>query len=161
MDEARAKNYAVWLLTQQARTEKEIREKLLKKDVSEEDLPTVMDALRRWGYLDDAGLAARWVESRGRTRGRRALSFELKKKGVDGDTAKEVLESRTDDDEAEACLTAARRKVGERPADASREAQARLASFLARRGFGWDAIRPTLKAIYQADPDDVDDVEES
>ena len=156
MDEARAKSYAVWLLSQQARTEKQIREKLLKKDVSEEDLPEVMDALRRWGYLDDAGLAARWVESRGKTRGRRALAFELRQKGVDNDTARETLAERTDDDERAACLAAAQRKVGTRALDSSREAQAKLSSFLARRGFGWDAIRPTLKAIYQADPDDLD-----
>ena len=160
MDEARAKSYAVWLLTQQARTEKQIREKLLKKDVSEEDLPEVMEALRRWGYLDDAGLASRWIESRGKTRGRRALAFELRQKGVDNDTAREALSERTDDAETEACLLAARRKVGTRTLDSSREAQAKLSSFLARRGFGWDAIRPTLKTIYATDPDDIDDAED-
>jgi regulatory protein len=150
MDEARAKNYAVWLLSQQARTEKEIREKLEKKGVAEEAVPEVLDALRRWGYLDDAGLAARWAESRGRTRGKRALAFELRKKGVAEETVKETLEARTDEDESEACLRAAVRKVGERPKDTSREAQSRLAAFLQRRGFHWDAIRPALRTLYTA-----------
>jgi regulatory protein len=148
MDEARAKNYAVWLLSQQARTEKEIREKLEKKGVAEDTVPEVMEALRRWGYLDDAGLANRWAESRGRTRGKRAIAFELRKKGIAEETVKETLESRTDEDEAEACLRAATRKVGEHPKDTSREAQARLAAFLQRRGFSWDAIRPALRTLY-------------
>ena len=57
-------------------------------------------------------------------------------------------------------LAAAQRKVGTRTLDSSREAQAKLSSFLARRGFGWDAIRPTLKAIYVTDPDDLDGEED-
>jgi regulatory protein len=154
MEEERAKSYAVWLLSQQARTEKEIRDRLEKKGCDEETVLEVMEALHRWGYLDDAGLAARWTESRGRTRGKRALVFELRKKGVDEETVKSTLETRTEEDETEACLRAAKRKVGERPKDASREAQARLAAFLQRRGFGWDAIRPTLRALYAADPEE-------
>jgi regulatory protein len=154
MDEDRAKSYAVWLLSQQARTEKEIREKLEKKGCNEATVVEVMEALRRWGYLDDAGLAARWTESRGKTRGKRALAFELRRKGVDDETVKDTLEARTDETEAEACLLAATRKAGSRPADTSREAQAKLAAFLQRRGFGWDAIRPTLRALYTVAPDD-------
>lgn len=154
MEEERAKSYAVWLLSQQARTEKEIRDRLEKKGCDEETVLEVMEALRRWGYLDDAGLAARWAESRGRTRGKRALAFELRKKGVADETVKDTLEARTEEDEAEACLRAAVRRVGERPKDTSREAQTRLAAFLQRRGFNWDAIRPALRTLYTESPDE-------
>lgn len=49
------------------------------------------------------------------------------------------------------------RRVGERPADRSREAQAKLSAFLARRGFGWDVIRPVLAELYGgAAPDETE-----
>ncbi len=148
MEEERARSYAVWLLSQQARTEKEIREKLARKECDEAVVESVMEALRRWGYIDDAGLAANWVASRGKTRGRRALAFELRRKGIESETLKETMEARTDEIEADACRAAAVRKVSASPTDRSREAQAKLAAFLQRRGFGWDAIKPTLRALY-------------
>jgi SOS response regulatory protein OraA/RecX len=52
------------------------------------------------------------------------------------------------------------RRVGERPADRSREAQARLSAFLARRGFGWDTIRPVLAELYGASAPDETDIGE-
>jgi regulatory protein len=157
MEAERARSYAVWLLSQQARTEKEIREKLVKKECDEAVVESVMEALRRWGYLDDAGLAANWVASRGKTRGRRALEFELRRKGIEAETLKETMEVRTDEVEADACRTVAIRKVGTSPTDRSREAQAKLAAFLQRRGFGWDAIKPTLRALYTETEIEIDE----
>jgi regulatory protein len=152
MEENRAKDYAVWLLTQSPRSEKDIIDRLKKKECTEETIAS-------WGYLDDANLAERWVESRGRSRGKRLLSQELFRKGVDRETAKVTLAERSTETEQAAARVAAVRKVGEQPMDKSREAQQKLSAFLARRGFGWDAIRPVLKELYQ-DPIDIDtDVE--
>jgi regulatory protein len=159
MEENRAKDYAVWLLTQSPRSEKDIVDRLKKKECTEETIASVMEKLRAWGYLDDASLAERWVESRGRSRGKRLLSQELFRKGVDRETARTTLAERSTETEQTAARVAAVRKVGEQPIDKSREAQQRLSAFLARRGFGWDAIRPVLKELYQ-DPIDIDsDVE--
>ena len=88
----------------------------------------------------------RWVASRGKTRGKYLLRQELNRKGLD---AAEALENRTDDDEKSACLSTAIKRVGDPPKDRSREAQAKLSAFLQRRGFGWDAIRPVLRQLYQ------------
>lgn len=151
-DDDRLLDYAVRLLAERARSELELTRKLATRCDDEARVAALIERLRGWGYLDDADLARRWVESRGKTRGRRALAFELRRKGVD---AGEVLAARSDDDETAAARTAAIRRVGARPADTSREAQARLAAFLQRRGFGWDAIRPVLKELYTADPDDL------
>lgn len=150
-DPARLMEYAVRLLAEQARSEAEIARRLIRRGADEENAAAVVARLRALGYLDDDALARRWVESRGAQRGRRALAFELRRKGVDPNDA---LAERTDDDERAAARAAAVRKVGERPADTSREARAKLAAFLQRRGFGWDAIRPALNELYAARDDD-------
>jgi regulatory protein len=151
MDETRATAYAVWLLSQQARSEKQVGDRLAQKGCDDATIAAVLERLRGWGYLNDPEFAERWVASRGKMRGRRALAFELRRKGIDPD---EALAERTTDDEVAAARAAAARRVGESPTDRSREAQAKLAAFLQRRGFGWDAIRPVLRALYRDDADD-------
>ncbi len=146
MTESEAANYGVWLLGQQPRSEKELGDRLTKKGADEETIFAALEKLRGWGYLDDAALAERWVASRGKTRGKFLLRQELNRKGLD---SAEALAERSDDDEKAACLAAAIKRVGEPPKDCSREAQAKLSSFLQRRGFGWDAIRPVLRQLYQ------------
>ena len=146
MTESQATNYCVWLLGQQSRSEKELGDRLTKKGADEETILAALEKLRGWGYLDDAALAERWVASRGKTRGKYLLRQELSRKGLD---AAEALENRSDDEEKTACLAAAVKRVGDPPKDRSREAQAKLSAFLQRRGFGWDAIRPVLRQLYQ------------
>lgn len=154
MTEAEAVDYALWVLGQQPRSEKELGDRLTRKGASEETVLTALERLRSWGYLDDTALAERWVASRGKTRGKFLLRQELNRKGLD---AAEALEGRSDDDEQSACLAVARKRAGQPPKDSSREAQAKLAAFLQRRGFGWDAIRPALRQVYagRADEDAV------
>jgi regulatory protein len=146
MTESEAANYGVWLLAQQPRSEKEIGDRLTKKGADEETILAALEKLRSWGYLDDTALAERWVASRGKTRGKFLLRQELNRKGLD---SAQALENRSDDDEKSACLAAAIKRVGEPPKDLSREAQAKLSSFLQRRGFGWSAIRPVLRQLYE------------
>lgn len=157
----RAREDAYRLLSFRARSEKEIGDRLRRKGYEEDVVAEVAAGLRTLGYLDDAAFAQSWVAARGQTRGRRALAHELRQKGVAADVAAETLGAAKDDEnEREAALAAAQKKVGARPADTSREAQARLAAFLQRRGFGWEAIRPTLATLYGAAPEGAEEFDE-
>lgn len=157
----RAKEDAYRLLSFRARSEKEIADRLRRKGYEEDVLAEVTASLRALGYLDDAAFAQSWVAARGRTRGRRALAHELRQKGVAAEITEETLGAAKDEEEERAAaLAAAIKRVGQRPADASREAQARLAAFLQRRGFGWEVIRPTLARLYGAAPEDAEEFNE-
>jgi regulatory protein len=138
------------LLSYRSRSEKEIADRLQRKGYEEEVIAQVVEKLRAAGYLNDEAFARNWVEGRGKTLGRRALAHELRQKGVDSETvAQTLVEIKSDEAEQAAARTAAVRKVGERPLDRSREARAKLAAFLQRRGFGWDIIRPILTDLYE------------
>jgi regulatory protein len=145
----RAKEDAYRLLSFRARSEKEIQDRLGRKGYEPPVVDEVLASLRGYGYVNDAAFAETWVSERGKTRGRRALAHELRQKGITGDIAADVLnEAKTDEAELAAARTVAVKRVGERPSDASREAQAKLAAFLQRRGFGWNIIRPVLADLY-------------
>ncbi len=158
----RAGEDALRLLSFRVRSEKEIADRLARRGYETDVIDETLASLRRIGYIDDAQFAQTWVEARGKTRGRRALAHELRQKGVADDLAARTLhEAKTDETEQAAARAVAVKRVGERPADASREARAKLSAFLQRRGFDWDVIRPVLADLYRdqggdedGDPDD-------
>jgi regulatory protein len=148
----RAFEAAIYLLGFRARSEHEIRDRLRRKEYENEVIEATIEKLRTGGYLDDSTFAQGWVQGRGKSRGRRALAFELRQKGIVGEVAQEALnETRTDEDEQTAAFAVAIKRVGERPSDTSREAQAKLSAYLGRRGFGWSEIRPVLSRLYNRD----------
>lgn len=151
---SRAREDAYRLLSYRARSEKEVADRLARRGYEPEVIEATQEHLRQAGFLNDETFARDWAVSRGKTRGRAALAQELRQRGVDRQTAAEALaEAQTPEEEREAARREAVRRVGERPPDRSPQAKARLASALARRGFGWEIIRPLLADLYNSDPE--------
>ncbi len=145
----RAREDAYRLLSFRARTEKEIVDRLKRREYDEEVIAETVRYLHDQHLLDDVDFAARFAASRSRTHGDRAITMELRQKGVSADTIKAVL-SESEDEGAELATVRALavKRVGERPADQSPQAKSRLWAFLARRGFGSDVIRAVLGELY-------------
>jgi regulatory protein len=124
-------------LTGQARSRRELRDKLAKKGVPDELAERLLDRFGEVGLVDDEAFARSWVESRRRSRGlaRRALAQELRRKGVDDETARTALDDVDPDDEEQTARDLVRKKLrsmrGVDPATATR----RLAGMLARKGY--------------------------
>jgi regulatory protein len=124
-------------LTGQARSRKELRDKLAKRDVPDELAERLLDRFGEVGLVDDRAFARAWVESRQRSRGlaRRALAQELRRKGVDDETARTALDELDPDQEAQAASELVRRRARSMrtldPAVATR----RLVGMLARKGY--------------------------
>jgi len=81
-------------LTGQARSRRELRARLAKKGVPDDLAERLLDRFAEVGLVDDEAFARSWVESRRRSRGlaRRALAHELRRKGVDDETARTALD---------------------------------------------------------------------
>jgi regulatory protein len=124
-------------LTGQARSRKELREKLAKKDVPDELAERLLDRFTEVGLVDDAAFARSWVESRQRSRGlaRRALAQELRRKGVDDETVRAALDEVDPDDEEEAARQLVRKKLRSLRGVDRATATRRLAGLLARKGY--------------------------
>lgn len=138
----RATEAAVNLLSYRARSERELRDRLRRKNFDEATIGEAIERLTRWGYLNDAEFARRWVENRAthRPRGRRLLAQELRQKGIDRDLVAETLEE-AELDEDEAAREAARSRLNSLRGLDRQVAQRRLSGFLARRGFSGETIR--------------------
>jgi regulatory protein len=124
-------------LTGQARSRKELRDKLAKRQVPDELAERLLDRFGEVGLVDDEAFARSWVESRQRSRGlaRRALAQELRRKGVDDETVRTALDELDPDQEEQAARRLVAKKArsmrGLDPGVATR----RLVGMLARKGY--------------------------
>jgi regulatory protein len=146
-DVSTATHAAIRLVAHQARTESELRKRLARNGFPAPAIEAAIERMREWNYLDDQDFARRWVESREGHRPRSAsmIKRELVGKGVDAETAEQVVDEAEIDEYKIALdlgLKWAARPVREDP-EARRR---RLAAYLQRRGFGWDIVRRVLDA---------------
>ena len=85
--EEQARQLCLRLLTGRPRTRAQLAEAMHRRGVPDDAAATVLARFTEVGLIDDAAFARAWVESRHHGRGlaRRALSAELKQRGVDGE----------------------------------------------------------------------------
>jgi len=124
-------------LTGQARSRHELRARLAKKDVPAELAEQLLDRFGEVGLVDDEAFARSWVESRQRSRGlaRRALAQELRRKGVDDETARTALDDLDPAQEEQAARALVRKKLRSLRGVDHATATRRLAGMLARKGY--------------------------
>jgi regulatory protein len=135
--EAVARTILLDALTGQARSRQELRDKLAKKAVPDELAERLLDRFTEVGLVDDEAFARSWVESRQRSRGlaRRALAQELRRKGVDDETARAALDDLDPVREDEAARQLVRKKLRTMHGVDRATATRRLAGLLARKGY--------------------------
>lgn len=94
-----AKDYAAKLLSFCDRSEKEIRERILKKGYSDEECEEAIAFCREYGYIDDMRYAMHYVHDAVEIRKHAAarIRMELRQKGVGEECIEEALEAITDE----------------------------------------------------------------
>jgi regulatory protein len=148
-------------LTGRARTRKELSDKLTAKQVPEEIAVRLLDRFTEVGLIDDAAFARLWVDQRSSAHGkglaRRALAQELRRKGVDDETARTVLEEIDPSSEEEAARVLVRRKLRSLARFDDTTATRRLVGMLARKGYSsglaFSVVRDELAAAGRESPD--------
>jgi regulatory protein len=133
---------AIKYLDYRERSETEIRAHLNKRDINERVIEDVIDRLLRSGLVDDHRFAANWVENRleFRPRGRRALFYELRQKGISEEIIQETLDPINDEELAYHAAIEKAKKFQSLEWDDFRK---KMLGFLSRRGFSYD-ITPTI-----------------
>jgi len=146
MDDARevAMQKALRFLGYRSRSMQEVRANLEKHEIPEAVIDATLKRLQENGLLNDHEFAQAWVENRNtfRPRSRRALSMELRRKGLSDETIQSVVDENVDE---QALALEAARKYARRLAGLEwAEYRQKLGGFLARRGFSPDTIRQAI-----------------
>jgi len=132
-----ARTIALRRLESAPRTRAELAATLAKRGVPTQVADRVLDRFTEVGLIDDAAFAQAWVTSRhhGRGLGRRALSSELRRKGVDPHLIEQACSSLDAEDERARARQLAARKSQSLLGVDHRKALGRLAAMLVRRGY--------------------------
>jgi len=139
---------ALKLIDYRPRTAAEIREKLERQAVSEKTIDSIFERLQTSGLVDDTQFAKNWVENRAelRPRSRRALSYELKQRGVDQETIAQAVETIDDDQLA---YQAALRQAHKNDNLDWREFRLKLLRHLAQRGFNYETSSEAVRRVWE------------
>ncbi len=143
----RALQQALLFLSYRVRSEKEIRQNLLKHEYAEDVIEITLQRLRDTGLANDNDFARAWVENRNtfRPRSRRALTMELRQKGLDEETVKSAV---SDVDESALAYDTARKRASRFQGLEWSEFRKKLSEYLARRGFPYSVIAPVVTQIW-------------
>src|SRR5688500_10685837 len=158
--ESVARGICLRALTGAPKTRSQLADLLATRGVPDDAAETVLDRFTEGGLIDDAAFARAWVSSRqaGRGLARRALSAELRAKGVDADVAAEAVEAVDDDDERETARRLIDRKVGAMRRLDRATATRRLMGMLARKGYNGGLAAAVVREALDADGADQTEV---
>lgn len=138
-------NFALRYLAIRPRSIKEIRDYLLRKDFSEDDIHSAVAKLTEHNYLNDHDFALLWVQNRMRLNPKSItiLRAELLKKGISKDISSSVLATISQSDQLESVI-----KIIDSKAHQSRYQQKqKIIEYLARKGYGYGLIKEALDSV--------------
>jgi regulatory protein len=147
----RTMDRAAMLLAAKARSVGELRERLLEKRWTDEAIVAeVIEKLGEYRYLDDDRFARDLAVSRLRQRpqGRRSLERTLSQKKLDKEVVQTALEKAFEEmPENELIRTAVEKRLRLKGRPRTRAELKKFYDYLARRGFGFDAIRDAMSGV--------------
>lgn len=142
------------LLTGAPKSRCELEKALRRKGCPDDVATEVLDRFEQVGLVDDEAYARTFVRSKqaGRGLARRALSHELRAKGVDEEVVQTALEEVDPEDErARAHELVAKRLRSMHGLDRAKQTR-RLAGMLARKGYGSEVTRLVISEALDAQP---------
>jgi regulatory protein len=144
------------LLARRELTAKQIRERLVDREHDREEIDRAIEDLIRTKALDDARVAAAYVRTAVKIKGRGRLRIqrELQEIGVERDVATQALaEAFGDVDERALIAAAIKKKLHGKTKIASAAEYARVYQFLMRQGFSPAGVSAALRGYRRGTPD--------
>lgn len=148
----RARERVIHLLKNMDRTEEQLRRKLKDGGYPKEAIDYALSFVKERRYVNDESYARRYTECFSERKSRKQIAYDLKMKGIDGEIIARALEETVIDEDRQ--IGALLEKRGFAPGNcvnesrenmaAARKEYQKMAAFLARKGFSWEAIRRAM-----------------
>ncbi len=141
---AKARSYTYGVLATRRQTEHQLEKRLRKKGYSDETVKDVLNLMKRYKYIDDKEYTRLWIRQKRLKRGCSGLKWDLLGKGVDARIIDEVLAEFDPEEEYDAALNLAGKKIRLSKDACSLQ---RLSGFLQRRGFSYEVIGRVCRTL--------------
>ncbi len=140
------------------RSEKEIKDYLVKKKVDDLTINRIIESLKNSKFLDDKEFVKWWVEQRSKVRPKsmRFIKMELKQKGIGKELVEEVLEDKDFEtiSDLDKALDLAQKRLKRYQNEEPKKAWEKMARFLASKGFDFDIIKKVVDQVLRKEYND-------
>jgi regulatory protein len=133
-----------------------MQRKLARRGYTSEEIDSALARLDELGYLNDQSFAEGLVRVRSASRGPRALSAELARRGVGRAQADLALASYNDALQVASAMRIIERTYGKREITDYGEMRNRVGSKLLRQGFSAITVRVACRAVISGTPPDAE-----
>ncbi|MDP4088340.1 MAG: recombination regulator RecX [Bacillota bacterium] len=152
----KAKNDTLKFIERSYKTEKELRDRLLKKGYDLRTIDKAIDFAKQYDFLDDKRYAEMYMKEKSRSVGRNKLRYDLIKKGVEDDIIEEIQDTISEVSEIEGAEILAGKKysvLSKRERD-NRKLYEKLLRFLVSRGYTWEVAKSAIKKVMEVEIED-------
>ena len=155
-DIRKAYNLAVNYLARRMRSEKEIKEYLLKKEVEEPIVNEVLHKLATQKYINDEEFAIAFVRTQKNTteKGPDLIRLELKEKGINERTIKLAIAEYPIEEQVEKAIKISEKLMRKSSKESQRLVKEKAEQLLVRKGYPFEIIQLSLKEAEMEKEDD-------
>lgn len=152
---------AVNLLTYKPRSIEELKERLLEKAwTNEEIVDSVIEKLKEYNYLNDEQFAADLAASKIRSKafGKRRIEQDLRRKKLDAETIEKALETVLEETpEAETIDRAIEKRLRIKGVPETPNDKRNFFGYLVRQGFSYDLIKEKMSELPKSEEESEED----
>lgn len=143
----KAKDKAYKFLGYKARSEKEVRDKLIKENYPQEIIDRIIELFKHYNYINDENYTKAYINDRikFKPRAKRMLKYELAQKGIDSDTIENIIDS-SNIDETDIAINLLQKKLKNKK-DIEQKEKQRIYNYMLRRGFDYETINKAFKEV--------------
>ena len=135
-------------ISKTVKTKRQVKEYLLKKGYSESACYHAIDKLKEYGYIDDCEYARRYIDSTGKTQGKRLLAYKLMAKGVKKEDIEAAYETAGKNSAENAAALAAKKMKNK---DVTKENVLKTYRYLVSRGFSYEEAERAVEPFRNGD----------
>lgn len=159
-----AKRVALRYLNHRSRSEKEIKERLIKEEIPEEIIARVLEFLRSYDLVNDEKWSRAFANDKLNRKAvsSRQIAIELRQKGIDENIIEETIKTvNAEQSDWDRALEAAKKRWPRLQREEPHKRKQKMFSFLAGRGFSFEVIKSTYQKLSgvesgESDSDDLD-----
>lgn len=142
---------ALHYLTYRKRSEKEVREYLLKKEFPSHDIDVTIQRLKNDRYVDDRDFAESYILTAMNTtdKGVEVIRRELETKGIDARIISEKLQIYTDELQIEKAILLAEKYIQRKKQSSLKQLEIQVKDMLRRKGYPFSIIAKAVEPIFR------------
>ena len=140
---------ALYFISKSKKTKRQVEEYLKQKGYTEQTINSVIEKMEDYRFVCDEDYAFDYVKSYSKSKGKRLIAVELKRKGVSDSDMASALDSV--EDETESAVKIAEKYLKNKPKD--KQNMLKCYKYLLSKGFSYDTAKTAAERICQSEDD--------